>query len=81
MKHFRISVVLVKFVLILSFTLVLISCSTMNKMAVSGSSDLLYESSGGVLGESNFEVFKHAIAGNLVLIPVFHSWRTNPPLW
>ncbi len=44
------------------------SCSSMNKLAVGSTSGLLYESSGGVLAESNYEVFKDAIAGNLVLI-------------
>lgn len=46
----------------------LTSCSTFNKMAVGGSSDLIYEASNNVLGESNYEVFKSGLAGNLVLI-------------
>lgn len=44
------------------------SCSTFNKMAVGGSSDLIYGASNNVLRESNFEVFKNGLAGNLVLI-------------
>ncbi len=44
------------------------SCSTINKMAVGGSSNLIYQSSNNVLGESNYEVFKSGLAGNLVLI-------------
>lgn len=68
MELFRVPVKIVRLVLILSFLLTSLSCSTMNKMAVGGSSNLLYESSGGILGESNYEVFKHAIAGNLVLL-------------
>jgi hypothetical protein len=54
------------------FTLVsmglLSSCSTFNKAAVGSSSDLIYSASNGVLAESNFEVFKSGIAGNLMLI-------------
>lgn len=52
----------------LSLTTLLTSCSTFNKAAVGGSSDLIYNASNGVLSESNFEVFKNGIAGNLVLI-------------
>lgn len=52
----------------LTFVTFLTSCSTFNKMAVGGSSDLIYNSSNGVLGESNFDVFKSGIAGNLILI-------------
>ena len=43
------------------------SCS-INKMAVGGASGLIYSSSEGVLSESNFEIFKSGVAGNLVLI-------------
>ena len=46
----------------------LLSCSSMNKMAVSGSSNLIFSASNGVLSESNFEMFKNGVAGNLVLI-------------
>jgi hypothetical protein len=46
----------------------LTSCSTFNRMAVGGASDLIYSSSNGVLGESNFEMFKSGVAGNLLLI-------------
>jgi len=53
---------------IVLFSTLFSACSTMNKMAVGGTSGLLYESSGGVLAESNYEVFKDAIAGNIVLI-------------
>ena len=37
-------------------------------MAVGGASGLIYSSSDGVLSESNFEIFKSGVAGNLVLI-------------
>lgn len=49
-------------------TLVVSSCSTMNKMAVSGSSSLLYSAGGEVESEANFEVFKSGIAANLMLM-------------
>lgn len=52
----------------LSLGTLLTSCSTINKMAVGGSSDLIYSASNGVLMESNYEIFKAGIAGNLVLI-------------
>nr|BDT27341.1 TRAP transporter TatT component family protein [Bacteriovorax sp. HI3] len=44
------------------------SCSTFNKMAVGGASDLIYTSGNGVLHESNFDVFKDGLPGNLILI-------------
>ena len=65
MKHLRASYTLSLFILLSVF---LSSCSSMNKLAVGSTSGLLYESSSGVLAESNYEVFKDAIAGNLVLI-------------
>lgn len=46
----------------------LTSCSTMNKMAVGGSSGLIYSASNGVLSESNYEIFKSGVTGNLLLI-------------
>ncbi len=52
--------------LLMSATLV--SCSTMNKMAVGGSSGLIYSASNGVLSESNYEIFKSGVTGNLLLI-------------
>lgn len=52
----------------LTFGSLLSSCSTFNKAAVGGSSDLIYNASNGVLNESNFEIFKSGVAGNLVLI-------------
>jgi hypothetical protein len=54
----------------LSLTLgsLLTSCSTFNQVAVGGASDLIYSAGNGVLSESNFEVFKSGMAGNLVLI-------------
>lgn len=54
-------------IFLLLFSSFLISCSV-NKLAVSASSGLLYESSDGILEESNYEVFKEGIAGNLILI-------------
>ena len=44
------------------------SCSTFNKMGVNGSSNLIYSASNATLRESNYEVFKSGIAGNLLLI-------------
>ena len=52
---------------LISLSAVISSCS-INKMAVGGASGLIYSSSEGVLAESNFEVFKNGVAGNLVLI-------------
>lgn len=52
----------------ITFTSLLTSCSTFNKAAVGGSSDLIYSASNNVLSESNFEIFKSGLAGNLVLI-------------
>lgn len=40
----------------------------MNKMAVSSSSDLIFEASGQVEAQANYEVFKEGIPGNLLLI-------------
>ncbi|MBC7713590.1 MAG: hypothetical protein H7177_09635 [Rhizobacter sp.] len=56
---------LLGFVLTLSF--IATSCS-INKMAVGGASGLISSSSDGLLAESNFEIFKSGVAGNLVLI-------------
>lgn len=53
---------------ILAFGLLSSSCSTFNKMAVGGSSDLIYSASNGVLAESNFDIFKSGVTGNLILI-------------
>lgn len=44
------------------------SCSTFNKMAVGGSSDLIYTAGDGVLHESNYDVFREGLPGNLILI-------------
>lgn len=51
-----------------TFGTLLSSCSTFNKAAVGGSSDLVYNASNAVLGESNFEIFKNGVAGNLILM-------------
>lgn len=51
----------------LSLSMIISSCS-FNKMAVGTSSGLIYSSSNGVLSESNFEVFKSGVTGNLLLI-------------
>jgi hypothetical protein len=48
-------------------TIIFSSCS-INKMAVGASSGLIYGSSEGLLAESNFEIFKSGVTGNLVLI-------------
>ena len=47
--------------------MILSSCSV-NKMAVGASSGLIYSSSEGLLAESNYEIFKSGVAGNLILI-------------
>ena len=52
----------------LFLSVTLLSCSTMNKMAVGGSSGLIYNASNGVMSESNYEIFKSGVAGNLLLI-------------
>ncbi|MBC7539702.1 MAG: hypothetical protein H7281_12840 [Bacteriovorax sp.] len=57
----------VSHILLVLLTLSISSCS-INKMAVGGVSGLIYSSSGGLLAESNFEVFKNGIEGNLILI-------------
>lgn len=51
-----------------TFGTLLSSCSTFNKAAVGGSSDLIYNASNAVLAESNFDIFKNGVAGNLVLM-------------
>lgn len=55
------------FVSIVTLSLAFTSCS-INKMAVGGASGLIYSASEGVLAESNYEIFKSGVAGNLVLI-------------
>lgn len=57
-----------RLILALSTLTLISSCSTFNKMAVGGSSDLIYSASNGVLQESNFEMFKSGLSGNLILI-------------
>ena len=52
----------------ITFGTLLSSCSTFNKAAVGGSSDLIYNASNGVLSESNFEIFKSGVAGNQLLM-------------
>lgn len=52
----------------LALSLFVSSCSSFNKMAVSGSSNLLYSASSEVEKEANYELFKSGIAGNLILI-------------
>jgi hypothetical protein len=52
----------------ITFGTLLSSCSTFNKAAVGGSSDLIYQASNGVLSESNFDIFKNGVAGNLILM-------------
>lgn len=54
--------------LALCLSVTLVSCSTMNKVAVGGSSGLIYSASNGVLSESNYEIFKSGVTGNLLLI-------------
>ena len=52
---------------LIALSAVLSSCS-INKLAVNSTSGLIYSSSEGVLAESNYEIFKSGVAGNLVLI-------------
>lgn len=40
----------------------------MNKIVVEGAGSLIYSSSDGILAESNYEIFKSGVAGNLLLI-------------
>lgn len=47
---------------------VLSSCSTVNKIAVSSSSGLVYKASDNVLRESNPDILEKGLAGNLILI-------------
>jgi hypothetical protein len=61
MSHIRLSIVLI-------ISLIFISSCSMNKLAVNSTSQLLYDTSDGVLGEHNFDVFKDGIAGNLILM-------------
>ncbi|MBY0414977.1 MAG: TRAP transporter TatT component family protein [Bdellovibrionales bacterium] len=56
------------FTLTITIGTLLSSCSTFNKMAVGSGSDLIFNASNGALEESNYEVFKQGIAGNLLLI-------------
>ncbi len=54
--------------LLLLSSMILASCSSMNKMAVSGSSGLLYKAGGEVETEANFELFKSGVGANLMLM-------------
>lgn len=49
-------------------SLLMSSCSTVNKIGVNSSSSLLYESSSNVLAQSNYEIVKSGMAGNLLLL-------------
>ena len=52
----------------ITFATLISSCSTFNKAVVGSSSDLIYSSGNSLLGESNFEIFKDGVPGNLILM-------------
>ena len=54
--------------ILLVATTLITSCSTFHKMAISGSSGLLYNASGDVETQGNYEVVKSAMPANLVLL-------------
>lgn len=54
--------------LTLTLTLTLSACSTINKMAINGSSNLLYSAGGNVETQNNFEFVKSGMSGNLLLM-------------
>ena len=53
------------------------SCSTFNKMAVGTSSDLLYSAGNEAQTQSNYELFKSGVAGNLMLMEGLLSASPN----
>lgn len=53
------------------------SCSSFNKMAVSSSSNLLYGAGNEAETQSNYELFKSGVAGNLLLIEGLLSATPN----
>lgn len=55
----------------------LTSCSTLNKMAVNSSSDLLYKASSAVQSEANLEMVRLSLPGNLTLIEGLLSASKN----
>lgn len=55
-------------ILSLLFLLFTISSCSLNRMAVSGSSGLLYKASSEAEAESNYDIFKSGVAGNLMLM-------------
>lgn len=64
------------FALVLSSILLFSSCS-FNRLAVNSSSGLLYEASKSAETESNYEIFKTAVPGNLMLLEGLLSQDPN----
>lgn len=57
--------------------LTLASCSTVNKVAVSSSSGVIYSAAQQSMSEPNYEIFKNGLSGNLLLIEGLLSQAPN----
>ncbi len=54
--------------MVINLTLLLSSCSSFNKMAIGASSGLVYSAGMDLETQSNYDIFKSGVPGNLVLI-------------